>query len=78
MIGSLVGLSVVGAISWYLVFNEQARRKFAEPFWTFWKRSEPGREVDDAFILARALIVAVFCSTLLVAMLIVAAVQWLK
>ena len=78
MVGFVLGLSVIGALSWYLVFNERARRKFAEPGWAFWKRSKEGREVDDAFTLANALIIAVTCSTLLVTVLIIAAVKWLE
>lgn len=78
MVGFLVGLLVIGGLSWYLVFNEPARRKLAEPGWYFYKRSKEGREVDDAFNLATSLIIAVTCSTLFVVVLIVAVIMWLK
>jgi hypothetical protein len=35
MVGFLVALLVIGGLSWYLVFNEPARRKLAEPAGVF-------------------------------------------
>ena len=78
MVVFVLALAVIGALNWYLVFNEGARRKLAEPGWWFWKRSKQGRDVDDAFSQANALIIAVTCSTLLVAVLILALVIRLK
>jgi hypothetical protein len=78
MVGFVLALAVIGALNWYLVFNERTRRKLAEPGWFFWKRSKKGRELDDAVNLATALIIAVTCSTVLVGVLIIALVQWLK
>jgi hypothetical protein len=78
MVGIVLALAVIGGLNWYLVFNERARRKLAEPGWSFWKRSKRGREVDDAFNLATALIIAVVCSTLIVVVLIAALITRLK
>ena len=78
MVGIVLALAVIAGLHWYLVFNERARRKLAEPGWSFWKRSKEGREVDDAFNVATALIIAVICSTLMVVVLILALITWLK
>lgn len=77
MVGFLLGLLLVAGFAWYLVFNEQARRKFGEPRWVF-RRSKEGREVDDAINLAASLIIAVFCSTIFVGILIIALIQAFK
>jgi hypothetical protein len=77
MVGFLLLLCLIGGLGWYLVFNEQARRKLAEPGWSFYRRSKDGRQVDDALNLATSLIIAVTCSTVLVAVLIVALIKWL-
>jgi hypothetical protein len=78
MIGFLLLVSVIGGLNWYLVFNEPTRRKLAEPGWSLWRRSKEGKEVDDAFNLAVSLIIAVACSTILVAVLLVALVGLFK
>ena len=78
MLAFVLGLILVGAYSWYLVFNERARRRLQIGHWAFWKRSKEGRELDDALGMAQALIVAVVCSTLLVAVVIIALVQLFK
>ena len=78
MAGFLLLLSVIGGLGWYLVFNEPARRKLAEPGWSFYKRSKEGKQVDDAVNLATSLIIAVTCSTVLVAVLLVALVKLFK
>lgn len=78
MLAFVVGLIIVGACSWYLVFNEPARLRFQRGYWAFWKRSKEGRELDDALTMAQALIVAVTCSTLLVVVVIIALVQLFK
>jgi hypothetical protein len=78
MIAFVVALILVGAFSWYLVFNEPARLRLQGAHWAFWKRSKEGKELDDALTMAQALIVAVTCSTLLVVVVIIALVQSFK
>lgn len=78
MVGFLLLLGVVAGISWYLVFNERVRQKFAQFGWSFYRRTKEDREVADAFNLATSLIIAVTCSTLLVAVIIVALVKLFK
>ena len=78
MLVFVVALILVGAFSWYLVFDEEARRRLQIGHWEFWKRSKEGRELDDALGMAQALIVAVICSTLMVAVVIIALVQLFK
>ena len=78
MLAFVVGLILVGAFSWYLVFNEPARRKLQSGHWAFWKRSKEGRELDDALGMAQALVIAVTCSTVLVAVVIIAVIQLFK
>ena len=67
----LAGLLVIAGVHWYFVFNEPARRKHLEPRWHFFKRSKNGRALDDDLLLAGSLIIAVSCSTLIVAVVIV-------
>jgi hypothetical protein len=78
MFGVLLILFVIGALCWHLVFNEQERRKLAEPGWAFYRRSKEGKELDDAVNLAVSLIAAVTCSTLFVVVLIIAVVRLFK
>lgn len=74
----VVALILVGAYSWYLVFDERARHHINEWSWAFWKRSKEGRALDDALTTAQALVIAVTCSTLLVAVVIIALIQLFK
>lgn len=71
----LGGLFLIGAFNWYLVFSEAARRRFNELSWFSFRRSREGREFDNDLTLATSLIVAVTCSAVLVAVVIISLVQ---
>jgi hypothetical protein len=73
MLAFLIVLFLVGAINWYLVFSEGARRR-----WGWGARSFLGREADDALSMAVALVTAVFCSSIIIVALIVALVKGFK
>ncbi len=72
MLGFLVGLIVVGSFSWYCVFNEAAREKFFHKRRFFFRETEESKKFDMDMGLATSLIVAVFCSTILAAIAIIA------
>ncbi len=78
MVGFLLILLLIGAYSWYLLFNEQARQRLAQPGWSFYRRSREGKEGDDALNLAYSLIIAVTCSTLLLGLSIIALIRLFK
>jgi hypothetical protein len=74
----LGGLFLVGAFNWYLVFSDSARERLNKVSWYPFRRSREGREFDNAFRLAASLIIAVFCSTIFVSVLIVSLVKLFK
>jgi hypothetical protein len=69
----LIVLFVLGGINWYLVFSKGARRRWGGSAWSFL-----GREADDALSIAIALIIAVFCSSVIIGALIIALVTFFK
>ena len=71
-------LILVGAFYWYLVFSDRARRRYHAANWRFWNRSKEGRALDNDLTLATSLIAAVFCTTILVAMVIIGILQMFK
>ncbi len=69
--GLIVGLSVVASVGWYLVFNEAAREKFYPRHRFFFRETEESKKFDMDVSLATSLIAAIFCSTMLAAILII-------
>jgi hypothetical protein len=77
---SLFVLLAIGAVSWFLVLNQAARRKFVSKHWSIFgwspfKISEEQREVDDTLTLACSLISAVTSSTILLFVLLASIVK---
>jgi len=71
-------LFVVGAINWYLVFNERARRRWGFGGWYLLRRGREGRELEDGLAIATSLIVAVLCSSIIVVALVFALIKIFK
>lgn len=63
----LLGISVY---SWHLVFNERARHKTLSARWSFFKLNKEQKEMDDAGMLAAAVIIATISSFSFVSMII--------
>ena len=78
MIVFIGGLILVAAFSWYLVFSDRARQRYNAANWRFWNRSKEGRALDNDLTLATSLIAAVFCTTLLVAIVIIGILEMFK
>jgi len=71
LFGFAVGLLVIASVSWYFVFNEAAREKFYPRHRFFFRETEESKKFDMDVSLATSLIAAIFCSTILAAIVII-------
>ena len=80
--GFLIVLSVISAVSWFLVLNQTARRKLVRGHWSIFgwspfKISEQQREIDEILTLVSLLITALISTTVVVFVMVVRVVKLL-
>lgn len=78
MAGIIIFMLVTLGVSvyfWRLVFNEPARHRALSGKWSFFKLNKEQREMDDAGMLAAALIIAIISGFVFVSIIILGIFQ---